>query len=116
MFEIHILDFRSILNEFSPNLLNFQGSLTTSCECDFPSVLLAVLKVKMGRSTQNIFFAENENITPGAHLERFWNLFGHCRRFDFDQTLDPNLAISGFMYKLLCKMMSKILLCVLKRL
>ena len=58
--------------------MNFEGSLTTISVGDFTSVLLAVLHVKMGQSTKTIFFAENEHITLGLYLERFWNLFGPC--------------------------------------
>ena len=70
----------------------------------------------MGQSTKNIFVAENENITRGPPLERFWNLFAHWRHIYSGPTLDPNLGIFRFMYKLLYKFMVKILLCALKRL
>ena len=70
----------------------------------------------MGRSTQNIFFAENENITLGPPLERFCNLFGHWKRFYSSPTLDRNLGIFRFMYKLQYKSMCQIILHALKRL
>ena len=72
MFHIHFLGIRPIFNELHPIFSNFAGSLETSCEGDFTSVLIVVLEVKMGQGTQNIFFAENENITPGLLQERFW--------------------------------------------
>ena len=74
----------------SPFFTFFQGSLLTVFLGDFTSVLLAVSEVKMGQSTKQNFFAENENITPGPPLERFWNLFGHWRHIYAGPTLDPN--------------------------
>ena len=70
----------------------------------------------MGQSTKQNFFAENENITPGPPLERFWNLFGHWKHIYSGPILDPKFGIFRFMYKLLYKFMVKILLCALKRL
>ena len=80
------------------NCTFFQGSLSTVFLGNFTSILLAFSKVKMGQSTTNIFFAENENITPGPPLERFWNLFGHWKHFYSGPTLDPNLGTFRFIH------------------
>ena len=78
MFEIYFIGIWPNFDKLMRIFMNFEGSLLTGLEGGFDRVLIEVLEVKMGQSTQNIFFGRKWKYNPwstsGAIMKIVWAL------------------------------------------